>query len=52
MKLRESKKKFILYDENERVIVITRERHIALKFARKANGKNNVKRNRRAKNTT
>ena len=52
MKLRECKGKFVVYDSKGRVVVITRERKIAINLARKVDGKDNVKRNRRAKNTT
>tara|TARA_R100001460_G_scaffold248_5_gene1117 strand:+ start:2171 stop:2317 length:147 start_codon:yes stop_codon:yes gene_type:complete len=48
LKLRECKGKFVVYDSKGRVVVITRERKIAIEIARKADGKNNVKRNRRA----
>ena len=46
MKLRETKGKFVVYDSKGRVVVITRERNIALKIARKSNGKINSKRHR------
>ena len=36
MKLREIKRKFVVYDNEGRVVVITRERKIALNIARKA----------------
>ncbi len=48
MKLRECKGKFVVYDSKGRVVVVTRERKIAINLARKVDGKDNVKRNRRA----
>tara|TARA_B100001057_G_C22837349_1_gene945671 strand:- start:201 stop:347 length:147 start_codon:yes stop_codon:yes gene_type:complete len=48
LKIREIKKKFVVYDSKGRVVVITRERKIAINLARKANGKAYSKRNRRA----
>ena len=52
MKLKEFKNKFILYDENGRVVVITRERKIALKFAKEKNGTINSKLHRSTKDST
>jgi len=46
LKLREIKKKFVVYDSKGRVVVITRERKIALNIARKSNGKAYSKRHR------
>lgn len=52
MKLREIKGKFVVYDSKGRVVVITRERKIALNIARKADGTTNSKLHRSTKDST